>query len=68
MAELVSDPETSIAFDARFRGEDGEWRWFSSIASNLLDEPLIQAVVVNSSDVTDVTRFAVLLRDVAVPG
>ena len=51
LAELLADPDTHVAFQARFPGEDG-WRWFESIATNLLDEPLIGSIVVNSHDVT----------------
>ncbi|MDQ3979850.1 MAG: diguanylate cyclase, partial [Actinomycetota bacterium] len=56
-AELVADPDSSIAFQARLaRGTDG-WRWFESLATNLLEEPLIGAIVVNSLDVTDWKRL-----------
>jgi PAS domain S-box-containing protein len=37
----------------RFRHKDGSWRTLESIADNLLDEPSIAGVVVNTRDVTD---------------
>ncbi|HMP98553.1 MAG TPA: PAS domain S-box protein [Cyclobacteriaceae bacterium] len=37
----------------RYRSENGEWRWIESIATNLLDDPAVQGIVVNSHDVTD---------------
>ena len=57
LGELLSDPESSVAFQVRFRNDVGEWCWFDSIASNLLDEPLIGAIVVNSLNVTEWKRL-----------
>ena len=37
----------------RYRSKDGDWRWFESVARNLLDDPAVEAVVINSRDVTD---------------
>ena len=68
LAELLADPDSSVAFAARFPGEDGHWRWFDSIASNLLDEPLIGAIVVNSLDVTEWKRLQEQLTDLSVSG
>src|SRR5581483_5011766 len=32
---------------ARVRHKDGLWRWIESTAANLLDEPLVAAIVIN---------------------
>lgn len=37
----------------RFKNKEGEWRWIESIATNLLDDPAVEGIVVNSRDVTD---------------
>lgn len=51
LRELLADPDECVAFVARFRGVDG-WYWHYTIGTNLLDEPLIGAIVLNSHDVT----------------
>ncbi|HTE27894.1 sensor histidine kinase [Flavitalea sp.] len=37
----------------RLRHKNGEWRWISSIVTNMLREPLINAFVLNYRDVTE---------------
>ena len=36
----------------RVRHRDGSWRWLEGTATNLLDEPAIQGIVVNARDIT----------------
>lgn len=36
----------------RYQVADGRWRWLESVGVNLLDEPRIEAVIVDSRDVT----------------
>ena len=38
--------------ELRVRCANGSWRWVESVAYNLLDDPLVGAIVVNSRDVT----------------
>lgn len=40
----------------RFRAKNGDWRWIETSASNLLDDPAIGGIVVNSRDVTEKKR------------
>lgn len=44
--------QRSSHFTYRFRAANGQWRWLESIGSNLLDDPSVRAIVVNSRDVT----------------
>lgn len=41
----------------RFRDANGEYRWLESIGTNLLDDPAIQGIVVNSKDITDRVNY-----------
>ena len=36
----------------RFRHKDGSWRWLEGIANNLINDPALGGVVINSRDVT----------------
>lgn len=51
--ELLDDAETSVRVEGRFRHANGEWRWLELHASNQLDDPVINGVVVNSRDITE---------------
>lgn len=37
----------------RFKDKDGKWRWIETIATNLMEDPAIGGIVINSRDVTD---------------
>jgi PAS domain S-box-containing protein len=37
----------------RFRNGNNEWRWITTTATNLLDDPSVLGIVVNSSDITN---------------
>ena len=42
-----------VVAEYRFRHKDGSWRWIESVATNLLSEPGVMGIVVNSRDITD---------------
>ncbi|WP_284352633.1 hybrid sensor histidine kinase/response regulator [Roseisolibacter agri] len=46
----------------RFRHGDGSWRTLSSVGTNLLDDPAVAGVVVNSVDVTEQQALEAQLR------
>jgi two-component system cell cycle sensor histidine kinase/response regulator CckA len=60
---LLDRPRDTIRLDYRVRTRQGEWRVFESFAHNLLDEPGVRGVVVNSRDVTDRRRAEAALRE-----
>ena len=65
MAALLTSPSEAASFVARL-GADGDWRWYESVARNLLDEPLIGAIVVNSRDITQSRQLEERLAQLAV--
>jgi diguanylate cyclase (GGDEF)-like protein/PAS domain S-box-containing protein len=44
---------TTTSFECRVRRTDGEWLTVDSVMTNLLDEPDVGAIVLNSRDVTE---------------
>jgi diguanylate cyclase (GGDEF)-like protein/PAS domain S-box-containing protein len=44
---------TSRPFEVRIRRADGEYRWLEMIATNLLEDPVVDGIVVNARDVTE---------------
>ncbi len=55
-ARLLQEPGRSASAQYRYRHQDGSWRWLESIATNLLADASVSAVVVNYRDVTDRKR------------
>ncbi|WP_324663380.1 histidine kinase N-terminal 7TM domain-containing protein [Haloarcula sediminis] len=43
----------SSTYKARFRNADGEWRIMEARARNLLDDPFVEGIVLNSHDITE---------------
>jgi PAS domain S-box-containing protein len=51
--EVLQEPGSSRAVALRFRHRDGSWRFLESMGRNLLHDPVVQGVVVNSRDITE---------------
>ncbi|HUZ00144.1 MAG TPA: EAL domain-containing protein [Thermomicrobiaceae bacterium] len=56
LEESVRSGHAAPAVEVRFRSADGEWRFAESVITNLLDDPSVRAVVVNSRDTTERKR------------
>ncbi|RAK00266.1 PAS domain S-box-containing protein [Larkinella arboricola] len=50
---VKSRSKTPISFTWRFLHKDGTWRWIEATATNQLDNPLIQGIILNFRDVTE---------------
>jgi PAS domain S-box-containing protein len=60
----IAEPERAIEITPpyRFQARDGSWRYLESTGANLLDDPAIQGIVVNSREVTERVRIEADLR------
>ena len=58
----VLDGEGPVRAECRVRHENGSWRWFETVGVNLLDDPAIEGLVLNSRDVTNRYRYEQRLR------
>jgi PAS domain S-box-containing protein len=61
-AELVNLPGESIEFQARMRHADGRWIWCEGIATNLLEESGVHAIVSNFRDITEKKKVELALE------
>jgi PAS domain S-box-containing protein len=52
-AELVKKPGTQPRVEFRFLHKDGSWRIIESIGYNLLDNPAVSGIIINTRDVTE---------------
>ncbi len=53
LTDLLGAPETSLTTECRVRHGDGSWRWAEWVATNLLHEPAVRAIVGNYRDITE---------------
>ena len=51
--EVVQKPGEVATAQLRVRHKDGSWRWIEATAQNLLNEPSVQAIVVNNRDISE---------------
>jgi PAS domain S-box-containing protein len=61
--QLIENPETAILVEYRCRHQDGSWYWLESIGSNMLADPDVEGIVVNSRDITERKRMEKELQE-----
>ena len=60
--QLVEQPGGTQTFESRFRHQNGSWRILESTVSNLLSDPFISGMVINSRDITERTQTRLELQ------
>ena len=53
----LAKPGMTAGVSTRFRHKNGSWRLVEAVGRNLVEDPAVQGVVVNSRDVTDQRRL-----------
>jgi PAS domain S-box-containing protein len=61
--QLIQNPGWQQFGSFRLRHNDGSWCWVEAIATNLLNEPGIEAIVLNYRDITERKRAEDMLRE-----
>ena len=56
LRQLLEGPDEVVTFEHRLRHRDGSWRVIESTASNLLGQPAVAGLVLNSHDISDRKR------------
>ena len=51
--ELLELPYASITLEVRTLCKDGRWKWMEATSSNLLQDPSMQAIVLNVRDISE---------------
>jgi diguanylate cyclase (GGDEF)-like protein/PAS domain S-box-containing protein len=59
--EALRRPGSNVQVTYRFRHKDGSWRWLESTGTNLLPDPAVGGVVINSRDITESREIAAKL-------
>ncbi|MBV9988511.1 MAG: PAS domain S-box protein [Chitinophagaceae bacterium] len=52
MALLVAEPNSCLRTQWRHKHANGSWRWMDGVATNLLEDPAVHAIVYNFRDIT----------------
>jgi PAS domain S-box-containing protein len=55
--QLIADPGKPFPVLWRRRHKDGHWLWLEGVATNLLEDPAVRAIVTNYRDVTERKRI-----------
>lgn len=55
-AKLIQEPGSRQSSSFRLRHANGTWRWIEAVATNLLHEPSVEAIVINYRDITERVR------------
>jgi PAS domain S-box-containing protein len=50
---LTQNPGHVVRIECRVRHKDGSWRWMEGTGKNLLNEPSVEAIVLNYRDITE---------------
>ncbi len=53
LAAAVGDPSESVRLECRVQHADGSYRFVDSVITNMLHEPTVAALVLNTRDITD---------------
>src|SRR6185503_19029536 len=53
----IAQPDIIVKREFRFLNKDGSWRIHEATGHNLLDDPVVSGVVINSRDITDRKRL-----------
>jgi PAS domain S-box-containing protein len=63
LAESVLTPGSTTRIETRLRHKDGSWRVVEASTRNLLDDPSVRGIIINSRDVTERRRLEEDLRE-----
>ncbi len=63
LADVANHAGQTSRLTVRLRRIDGEYRWLEIAATNLLEDPNVEGIVVNARDVTDALRASAALRE-----
>ena len=55
-ASILATPRVQRSVEFQVLHADGSWRYLDSVVSNLVDDPSVRGIVVNSRDITDRKR------------
>jgi PAS domain S-box-containing protein len=61
--KLIQEPGIREQGEFRLRRSDGTWRWVEAIATNMLNEPSVNAIVINYRDITERKQTEAALRE-----
>lgn len=61
--QCLAQPGHPVRAEYRYARKDGSWIWMEAVAVNLLDTPSVQAIVVNSRDISERMEAQQALRD-----
>ncbi|MBI2429594.1 MAG: PAS domain S-box protein [Ignavibacteriales bacterium] len=66
LTDLLQSPRKSTMAETRIQHKNGHWLWVEGVGTNLLDDPSVNAIVVNYRDITERKRAEETIRNHSV--
>jgi two-component system sensor histidine kinase/response regulator len=63
LAQILHDPHTTLRGECLYLHKQNSWRWFEFVVQNLLDDPSVQALVVNARDISERKRVMAEIQE-----
>lgn len=54
--KILDNPQESVTIELRFQNQNQSWNYLELVGTNLLDEPSVSGVLINSRDITERKR------------
>ena len=61
--QVLEKPGSTVTAEVRGRHRNGSWRWMEVVGSNQMDEPEIEAVIVNFRDISERKQIEKISED-----
>jgi PAS domain S-box-containing protein len=66
LEEILNEPSKIGSAEVRIKQKNGSWCWIEGVGKNLIDEPAVNAVVVNFRDITERRVAEEMLRQLPI--
>lgn len=57
-SQLLNAQASSVSCEFRLKKRDGSWAWLETEMTDMLDDPDVQAILLNARDITEQKRWA----------
>lgn len=63
MEDALQNPGKAYVLEFRAMHKNGEWRWVQAFGSNQFDDGVVNGIVINMRDITDMKQAEIIMRE-----